>query len=69
MATGAVFSLSALLKYRPRRMVNAEVLKIVRTDAIPGDVLTHLYRRVAGHDDEFTPVIGKRIVQGKTRSF
>ena len=50
---------------------NAEMLQIVRTDAIPRCARLFVYfaGRMAGDHDEFAPIVGERVVHGDVGAF
>ena len=68
-ATGAVVSLSAAVKCAPADDRHAEVLQVVRADAVPrrAGLLAGLRRRMPGHEDQLAPVVGERVVERESR--
>src|SRR5213078_3448862 len=63
IATGAAVSLSASVNARALQR-HAEILQVVRADAIPrrAGVLTGLRRRMAGDENQLAPVVRQRVV-------
>ena len=47
---------------------NAEILKIIGADAVPGSArfLAHLGSRMARHHNQFTPIVSERVIEGQS---